>query len=401
MNKLIAWIRISPSVHAGLAAGFAIALVGCDRNEVKVYKVAKESPAPASTGMAALPPMNADAALAQPQLIWTLPDGWQEVTPGQMRLASFMVAGQGGKKADVSIVTLGGMAGGELGNVNRWRGQVGLAPVAADEVSKLAEKVTAAGSETKLFDLAGTAASGDKVRILVVALERGDASWFFKMTGDDELVAVQKPVFLAFLQSLKFSAAPAGTAAPTRPVANAELPADHPPLGGPAGVMPAGHPPMGATQPVMASAGEQAGKPAWKVPSGWTEEPPTQMLLAKFSATQASARAEITVSVFPGDVGGLTANVNRWRRQIGLAAVEEAAVAQMVKPIEVGAEKGSLVDLTGTDPKTGQPARLIGVAVPLDGQTWFFKLVGEAPAATREQDAFIQFVQSTKLPHAH
>ena len=37
-----------------------------------------------------------------------------------------------------------------------------------------------------------------------------------------------------------------------------------------------------------------------------------------------NSKAEIAVTVFPGNVGGLTANVNRWRGQIGLAPLAPA-----------------------------------------------------------------------------
>jgi hypothetical protein len=33
-------------------------------------------------------------------------------------------------------------------------------------------------------------------------------------------------------------------------------------------------------------------------------------------------KAEVTVSAFPGDTGGLLANLNRWRGQIGLEPVQ-------------------------------------------------------------------------------
>ena len=124
------------------------------------------------------------------------------------------------------------------------------------------------------------------------------------------------------------------------------------------------------------------------------------MLLAKFSTGQDAARADITVSSFDGDVGGLTANVNRWRGQLSLAPVDDAAVNQAVTSVEVNGEKGSLVDMNGTDAKTGQPARLIGVAVPHEGRTWFFKILGDGKVVASERDAFLKFVQTVKLPHA-
>src|SRR5437867_2822935 len=78
---------------------------GCGQNDIKVYRVAKETPQPEQTAQtepaAALPPGHPDTSRATPQLKWTLPAGWEEVTPGEMRVASFRVKGQDGKQADV------------------------------------------------------------------------------------------------------------------------------------------------------------------------------------------------------------------------------------------------------------------------------------------------------------
>ena len=46
----------------------------------------------------------------------------------------------------------------------------------------------------------------------------------------------------------------------------------------------------------------------------------------------------------------------------------------------------------------GKPARLIGVVLPLNGQTWFYKLMGDPDVVGRQKDAFIRFVQSAQYP---
>ena len=124
----------------------------------------------------------------------------------------------------------------------------------------------------------------------------------------------------------------------------------------------------------------------WTVPAGWKEEPPTQMLVAKFSATDKDAKADITVSAFPGDVGGLLANVNRWRRQIGLPPMAEADVTKEVKQLDSVPGKMMLVEMTGTDPKTSRSAQLVGIIVPQAGQTWFYKLMGDAAVVGAQKD---------------
>ena len=345
--------------------------VGCGQAGAQVYQIPKE---PSATTPHDHPTVVDGSAPVQTPLQWTLPAGWQEAARGEMRLASFSVKGENGQTADVSIIALPGMAGGDVNNVNRWRGQVGLSPVAAEDLAKFAESVDVGGSAGNLFDQAGMAASGDATRVLAIILHKPDAAWFFKMTGDDALVAKEKPVFIEFLKSLKFA------------VGTNSQPG-----------LPSGHPPIGAAIPMTTTETPSAGKPHWEIPTNWAEEPPTQMLLAKFSANDGDTKADITVSSFPGDVGGLLANVNRWRRQANLPAIDEAQLPDAVKRISVRSEVGVLVELENPD---GKSASLIGVAVPHNGQTWFFKMFGNPKLVAREKDSFLKFVQNVRLPDA-
>jgi hypothetical protein len=52
--------------------------------------------------------------------------------------------------------------------------------------------------------------------------------------------------------------------------------------------------------------------------------------------------------------------------------------------------------MSGTDTKTGQKTRLVGVVVPQPGQTWFYKLMGNSQIVEQQKDAFTQFVQTAK-----
>src|SRR5262245_48698828 len=103
------------------AAGFLL-LAGCQREGVSVYKVEKETEANGSPPG----PLSVNERGSQAgRLKWTAPKGWKELAGSGMRVASFSVPG----KAEMSVVTLPGDAGGELANVNRWRNQIGLPPL--------------------------------------------------------------------------------------------------------------------------------------------------------------------------------------------------------------------------------------------------------------------------------
>ena len=393
------WLLVTPLLLA-LAAG-------CRRDEVKVYQTSKDqdqaqaqsAPAqPTDSPTPALPPGHPDissmpglAAGTMPAngpapLTWKTPNGWTQLAPGQMRVGSFKVTGAGGKTADVSIIPLGGTAGGDVANVNRWRGQVGLAPVSADEIKQAAQSVEVAGQPADLYEISGkNPGTGEPAGILATIAQRGDTAWFFKMTGDPGLIAEQKPAFVEFLKSVQFgTGAPAGMPPGNPPMAGMELPSGHPEVSAPA-------------MSGAAAAPSAEGKPNWQVPAGWQETAGGQFLVAKFNITGADgAAAAVNVSSSAGEGGGLAGNVNRWRGQLGLTPWSESDLNQSVSTIDVAGGKASLVDLTGTDARTGQPTRLIGVIVPQTGQTWFYKLMGNAQVVEDQKAAFIQFVQGVK-----
>jgi hypothetical protein len=109
--------------------------------------------------------------------------------------------------------------------------------------------------------------------------------------------------------------------------------------------------------------------------------------------------AEIAVSAFPGDVGGLMANVNRWRGQIGLAPAAPDEISGFTSDLEVDGTKSTVVDLKADAVPAGktQPLRMIVVTVPHAGSSWFFKITGDAPLVGAQKDSFLQFVKSVKF----
>ncbi len=356
----------------------AAVLAGCGRDNVKVYRLSNDDSSPAAPppNTTATAPDQTDNNATQPQLQWTLPAGWTEVAPGEMSIASFKVSGQNGVAADVTVVPLPGLAGGDTANVNRWRGQVGLPEATADDLQKFAEAVQVGDQPATLYDIAG---SDNAKRILGVIQQRNGTTWFFKMMGDAAPVEQLKPQFTAFLKSLTFTAAaqPAG------------LPPGHPAIGG-----------ADQNAPMMPAGPADAGKPALTAPAGWQEVPAAPFLLAEYSIAGANgAKAEVNVAELSGNGGGVLANVNRWRGQIGLAPVDETSLAKLTTTLDVAGGQATLVDMTGND-MSGQSLRLIAAMVPLGDQTWFYKLMGDDKVVAGQKDAFTRFVQTARYSNA-
>jgi hypothetical protein len=338
-------------LSAFLLALLASCLAGCGMEQIAVYTAPKDkASAPARTAREDAPAV----ARPRPQVSWTLPKGWEATGAGQMSLASFNITGADGRAAQVSITQMGRLEGRDAVIMNMWREQLRLDPLSVEDVERQLQPVTVGGETGRLFQLEGIPQkTSNAVRIVTAVVHGSQASWFYKLAGDPPLVEAQKGAFLDFLKSIRIQEA---------------APAE------------------------VASDGTEARirKPNWQVPSHWTELPAGPMQVAKFAVPpRGSAKAEVSVSFFPSDTGGTAANVNRWRRQLGLAEVQPGQAEAFVSAFDPANPEARLVDLENKD------RRLLGAIVPRAGSYWFYKLVGDAEAVASEKDAFLRFAQST------
>lgn len=296
-----------------------------------------------------------------------------------MRVGSFVI-NTNGHHAEVTIIPLGGMAGGELANVNRWRGQLGLPPVDESQLAATGEKVSIGSTPASLYDVAGTDPKTQQPeRILGAILISEGTTWFFKMTGSDALVESEKPVFKQFLGSIRMGGAPQAG-----PMAEASRPLST------------------NTKEVPLGPGEGGSeKPAWQVPAGWQEQAPTAMRLASFKVSgENGAKADISVFKLGGIAGGLLANVNRWRGQIGLTPVDQAGLDKLVTTQTINGAAVSLVDMAGQSTESGNKERLLAAVVPRGDSTWFYKMLGDPNLVEQQKPAFVQFVESARYSNA-
>jgi len=198
---------------AALSAA-ALALAGCQRDEVTHAKVPKAGPEAAAPGMPSMPPpgMAAEGSPGVPPppapadagaLRWTLPKGWTQSGASAMRYATLKVPLPG--KVDVSVVVLPGPAGGELANVNRWRGQIGLPPIDEAALSSARKAVASKAGTVSVFDF--TSDGQVKTRMVAGLLSAEGNTWFVKMVGDADPVGTARPEFIHLLESLRLGKA--------------------------------------------------------------------------------------------------------------------------------------------------------------------------------------------------
>jgi hypothetical protein len=135
----------------------------------------------------------------------------------------------------------------------------------------------------------------------------------------------------------------------------------------------------------------------WETPEGWTQAPKSAMrdLTFKFGEND---EGECYVSRLPGAAGGLLANVNRWRRQMGLEPASEEAIFSLPKRELFGME-ATYVSLDGDFSGMGaseaqKKYRMLGMILAADFGAVFIKMVGPKKLVEANTEKFEAFCAS-------
>lgn len=137
---------------------------------------------------------------------YELPSGWVALPAAQFREVNFRVAGA--DNAECYMTTLGGGGGGIDANVNRWRGQIGHAPLTSAQIAAL-PTTTWFGASASIIDLEGDwggmsgKASMKNWRLVGLIQVAGDKVRTLKMTGPRELIAAELENFQRLVASFR------------------------------------------------------------------------------------------------------------------------------------------------------------------------------------------------------
>lgn len=166
---------------------------------VQKYKVTK----PATTqNVSAMTVSSGDAVDTGLPFTWVLPAGWEEGKQSSMRLASYNVP-LGDEIGDFSLVQLGGVAGGVMANINRWRGQIGLSDATPQEIAGSSHMhSTQQGGEYLHVTLIND--ENPDNAIIAGIFERPGFTLFAKLTASKGGVEEAQSSFEAFCNSVVF-----------------------------------------------------------------------------------------------------------------------------------------------------------------------------------------------------
>lgn len=291
--------------------------------------------------------------------VWTVPEGWKRTTGDDFSFVAFALD----DAPQPLKLTVSRMPGAQdfTANVNRWRNQLKLAPVDAEEARRSAETIATGGGEAQWVELIG--------RYSPMSSMRGP-----------------------FAGGAPGPAAPPSERPKARPVdPNAELPAGHPVIG----PSPKPNAAAAGTRPSPLMPEPTPKLPfTYELPEGWSAGQPSQFVMAAFTVSDGTSSARITVSQAGGD---MLSNINRWRGELRLPPIEENQLLAAMTKVKLSGLDANYVELIGTA-NGGMQEATLGIAAPNgSGQNYFVKLKGSAPLAQREKERFMKFVSSIRF----
>ena len=281
---------------------------------------------------------------------WTLPEGWvqDEEQSGSIRFATLQT-GTGPEAAELSVTRLG--AGQPLGaNVNRWRGQLGLPPIAEARLQETLQRHDRGPTEFVVYDARGP------------RLDTG----------------MGRPPF-------------AGGS-----------PSGQPPVSDPAGPGTPNPPPHHAgIDPQAMPPAEKPDSLTFTAPAGWNAGTTSSFVAGRWSLDVDGQPLELSLlNMNPSDESWRM-NVAAWSRQTGIE--KEPDIEQITGETEVAGTTARQARLDGPPGKVGDPdSRSVTVVMFEDrqGNGWVVKLSGSRGAVDQHQDILQSFLDSIGFPPA-
>lgn len=269
---------------------------------------------------------------------WSMPAGWNQKPGSGMRFSTLTIGVEA--PLEVTVIALPGDEGPLppqlLANINRWRNQLTLPPIALTDLETDARQVTTKdGSVATVVDYTGVSSGG------------GMMNAPFAQGG---MMGGQRPA------AATPSATPDSKPSSNRPAVNL----------------------------------------TYDVPEGWKPGRVGGLRKAAFEIAKDSRAVEVTIIDLPAEVGQRPPNINRWRGQVGLPELDDAALQPTIQSLPIGDLTGDYVELVG-DADAAKPQTILGVIVDFGEKAWFIKLQGDTELALQEKSRFESFAKSVRF----
>jgi len=310
---------------------------------------------------------------------WKLLAGWKEEAGNQMRVATIVIPADKRLELTVNTASWPGTEESMLANVNRWRGQLQLPPIAAKQLPEVSHEAKAGDRPITIVDMRGQFKSGGMTPPFAGGAfgPRATGARSTNNNSSNGLPAGHPPI----------------DATPSTP---ASLPAGHPPIDSP--------PPSASAPSANDAAPNDA--PKFTLAPSWKSVPAQGMSKAEFVVSDGPQETRVKIFDFPANAGPMIAdplvNINRWRAEIGLSPLEKEGLASATQSIEIDGQKATyapmIPDAAKQEESKSKEATLAAI-VKTGNQVWFIKMRGERELVKKHQDEFKAFLKSLKFSH--
>jgi hypothetical protein len=121
------------------------------------------------------------------------PADWQVLRAGEMQVAKFSIPAVQGATGQVSVSIFDNETGGALENVNRWRRQIGLGNISAEQLRQTTVPLDPAAPGAILVNM-----TNNSQQLIGAIVPRGSQWFFYKLVGNPPAVTAQKEAFVRF-----------------------------------------------------------------------------------------------------------------------------------------------------------------------------------------------------------
>ena len=294
-----------------------------------------------------------------PVVSWVMPEQWGE-NPGMsgMMAGSFHIKTSFGPRGRIGVMPFRESVE-TTQIVNMFARELGHPDYNDSSVQPLIAHKKLGDRSFEVIRLEDMSGEEDPPKTALLALYRHNAqTWLFPFIADRALIDKELENFYSFLQSTTLRAGKT----PVRAIA----------------------PSLPPVQP--ASSGHQ---PTWEAPEHWDHKPATQMRVGNYAVSNEAGEAlDFSITSFPGEVGGILANVNRWLGQVGMSPTDEQGLSQYLSDRMIDEKPAKLV-LAESDEQALYAAILLH-----KGRSWFLKLMGDVNLARAEKENFLGLIDS-------
>ena len=158
------------------------------------------------------------------------------------------------------------------------------------------------------------------------------------------------------------------------------------------------HPPMSAQARPQAAPSGPSKAPSYEVPAEWKQVPNSnELTLATFQVSPDDKETLVTIIAMPAlPEAMILPNVNLWRKQVYLAPLGADAPLDFLQELpSADGTTGRYLKLVNENADT--PQAMLMLFTQHAGQTWYFKLMGNAELVLQEEPRFKTFVQSVRF----